>query len=204
MVNGGLCLETMTLFWEERFHEQKWVLALFKWFQICCCPDRPHTYVCTWRGCTYMAESLFCRSHVFSWYIHVRLIVFLEDYATLENRQLLPPLPVGRKVPSLKNVNNGLLCYCRSTQELHFFYAKILCYLTDTNHFGTWNRFLLSLSKALQIMCIMYTFLKIKTGQKLTNVKRERCYLPIKASSRWEWSDWPLVSCPLIMKAQNR
>lgn len=155
MVDGGLCLETMMLFWEERFHEQKWVLALFKWFQICCCPDRSHTYVRRRRGCTYVRGPLLPQPCIFSVTSCATDCFF--DYATLEKRQLQPLLPVRGKVPSLKNVN-GLLCYCRSTQELNFFYAKSLCYFAVTNRFGTWDRLLLSLFKSLQMVCIMYRY----------------------------------------------
>lgn len=79
--------------------------------------------------------------------------------------------------------------FCRSSQELHFLHAKISCYLTDTNHCATWDRLLLSLSKMLQTVDIMYTFFKIKTGQKWTNVtaKHEICYFSIKTSWSTLW-----------------
>lgn len=43
---------------------------------------------------------------------------FLEMYTTSENKQLLVLLSVREKVPSLKNVNNSLWCYCRSPRSM--------------------------------------------------------------------------------------
>lgn len=179
-MNGGLCLETMTHFWEERFHEQKWVLALFKWFQIRCCPDRSHTYERTRRGWTYMTVSLICRNHVFS-VTSCATDCFLEDYATLQNRPATSAASQRKSAFTQKcELWSFVLLQVHAGASLllrHDFVYN----LTDTNHFGTWDRLLLSISKMLQIM---YTFFKMKTDQTFTNfnVKHGRSYFSIKAS----------------------
>lgn len=143
---------------------EKCVLTPFKWFQICCCPDRPyacaqaarmhahtHSHPQAMHNLEYLGnQGSTGQQHAWGFSAASFASDFLWHYATENKRQLLllnpaalPPLRLNltlkkckylhwkRQSTSLKNVtHNGLLCYCRSTQELPFLTARIWHSLT--------------------------------------------------------------------------